>query len=251
MKLFRKFTIIELLVAISIIGILTSMLMPSLAKARERTKAAVCKSNLRQINIAFVAYSDGNNDAYPLTTSHRWTGFTPTSWDDRLSGYDGRTSLTTNQQSQGRLKESDFSGNYGLLYSCPSDTTQRSFGSNTDCIPLSYAVNYYYNNVGRFKGIIGYNGTAYSLKMGQVTQPVSTIIMSESAYPDRMIGRFWGGYTAPIYVNNWLLDKFLHKGIMGSNYIMADGHVEYLDYYSTLSGGTVSNVGGTMWDAQK
>ena len=68
-----KFTLIELLVVIAILGILTTLLLPSLSDARERTKAAACKSNMRQINIAFVIYGDTNDGAYPITTSHTWS----------------------------------------------------------------------------------------------------------------------------------------------------------------------------------
>ena len=61
----KKFTLIELLVVVAIIGILVSILMPSLHKAREKTKRAVCKSNLRQIAIAAAIYADDNKDFTP------------------------------------------------------------------------------------------------------------------------------------------------------------------------------------------
>ena len=58
----RGFTLIELLVSIAIIGILTSILMPSLHKAREITKSAVCMNNLKTCGVGNVMYSDQYND---------------------------------------------------------------------------------------------------------------------------------------------------------------------------------------------
>ena len=52
----KRFTLIELLVVVAIIGILASILMPSLSKAREKAVSAVCLSTQRQINIASIGY---------------------------------------------------------------------------------------------------------------------------------------------------------------------------------------------------
>ena len=62
----KRFTLIELLVVVAIIGILASLLLPSLERARYEAKNAVCKSNLRQISTAHVLYAqDNNSDMLP------------------------------------------------------------------------------------------------------------------------------------------------------------------------------------------
>jgi prepilin-type N-terminal cleavage/methylation domain-containing protein len=58
----KRFTLIEVLVVVAIIGILASLLMPSLSKSREKAKAAVCKNQLKQINIAVVMHADDSDN---------------------------------------------------------------------------------------------------------------------------------------------------------------------------------------------
>ena len=60
------FTLIELLVVVAIIALLISILLPSLARARELSKRTVCRANLKNMGIGWISYANENEDDWPV-----------------------------------------------------------------------------------------------------------------------------------------------------------------------------------------
>lgn len=75
------FTLVELLIVVSILALLVSVLLPSLSRARDQAKAVVCGSNLRQLALANDLYANDHRQRYcpgaadfMPTNRHRWHG---------------------------------------------------------------------------------------------------------------------------------------------------------------------------------
>jgi len=117
----RGFTLIELLVVIAIIAILAAMLLPALAKAKQKAQTSQCLSNIKQMQLCWVMYVGDNNDNVPKN----WimgTVNAPTNPFDWIGGDEtldtsGYSATNTDYVKLGQL----YPYNQSLgIYKCPS-----------------------------------------------------------------------------------------------------------------------------------
>ena len=82
----RAFTLVELLVVISIIAVLLGILMPALNKARQAGKAITCGSKMRQIGFGVLMYAQDNRDTLPRS-SHSAATYNTLKWAPAIMPY--------------------------------------------------------------------------------------------------------------------------------------------------------------------
>src|ERR1700728_718732 len=70
----KAFTLIELLVVIAIIALLAAILFPVFAQAREKARATACLSNLKQMGLGLIMYTQDYDEEMPPA----WIGFNAT-----------------------------------------------------------------------------------------------------------------------------------------------------------------------------
>ena len=82
----RGFTLIELLVVVAIIALLISILLPSLTRARDAARMAVCLSNLKQLGLGFALYAEDHRGVLPVLF-YQHAPLLRTAWYRTISPY--------------------------------------------------------------------------------------------------------------------------------------------------------------------
>ena len=258
----KGFTLIELLVVIAIIAIIAAILFPVFAKVREKARQTTCASNMRQIGIGILQYTQDNDELYP--TGHR--GVLGEGWAGEVYPY---------------LKSTQ-------VFKCPDDTQPQPAvsGGLTPSI-ISYAANLNFTRTDpNTNPLDPHTGQA----LASLTSPSKTVLLCEvtglygyvqdpmengnivssgvtNGAVDGQVYFGWnggdyyggklqtgclGGLDCTAYLNRPGARGFtaltgLHTD--GSNYMLADGHVKW-SRGSGVSGGSVAlaedcNQGGT------
>ena len=198
-RLRDAFTLIELLVVIAIIAILAGLLLPALARAKARGKAAACMSNLRQVGLGMAMYAEDNRGWLPTTTHGTGTNFC---WIFTLAPY---------------------LGNVDRLRACPADPkAAERLAANAS----SYVMNEYtsVDKVDPFGRSLESFRKLDSLLKPTETHTVFIVAdsVASSVFNDHTHSRNWTTWAA---VTN---DISPNRHGSGANYLFADGHVTSL-----------------------
>jgi prepilin-type N-terminal cleavage/methylation domain-containing protein/prepilin-type processing-associated H-X9-DG protein len=226
----RAFTLIELLVVIAIIAILAAILFPVFARARENARRASCQSNLKQIGIGIMMYTQDYDEHYMgssrscvNTADCGTTGTTYSLWCYDLQPY------TKSVQ----------------LFVCPSDSVGiSSVDAATGLWKYSGSESY---------GMVGYWNTSLSTpaitypfsraSLASIEDPAGTIMISDSDY---YVARGYEPYNSDNpsagTVDNTRAIAVRH--LDGTNFLWGDGHVKWLapGKFQYTKGGTVPGI---------
>ena len=178
----RAFTLIELLVVIAIIAILTAILFPVFAQAREQARSTQCLSNIKQIGMALLSYISDYDDFYPVAPVEN----NILTIDDS-ENYVGHTRLTESNAETFKIyshrNQIEPYVKNGAVFVCPSDTANVG-----DYVPGKRFTSYHYRYYIGVKPFLTYNLVVPDGKFanwptiwseGTIEHPAQTFTFSE------------------------------------------------------------------------
>lgn len=230
----QAFTLIELLVVIAIIAILAAILFPVFGRARENARRSSCQSNLKQIGLGILQYTQDYDERLPPSGFRGLTNATCTNSNLRCNPWQGLV--------QPYVKSTQ-------IFACPSNTrnTARINGETnmtvwdvtiTGGIPVSYIANGGVQNMttaaplgtpmNEYTATGGVGGVA----LAKLVSPAQTILVHENSGTDADPD-YWD-MSSRLGASNVDLTNHLST----TNFLFSDGHVKALKPQSTITGGT-------------
>ena len=258
------FTLIELLVVIAIIAILAAMLLPALARAKQKAQQIYCKNNVKQLGLAMAIYVGDNNDQYAGAASANTYGFHLEDWIYwRGPTYAAANNAYMPDGSYASLDKSPMIKALGSsgstnIFRCPMDTydNDRVTYAQPGDGPYMYSYEFTsYNLLGGtgqdmgFTTIITTTGVVSRFKSSQVHNPASKMMAVEPVAAlnpntdepaiEQQLGRTWVvqcGRWEPFGNNPSSMNPLTYTGPANflsvrhgkkfSDACFADGHVE-------------------------
>jgi prepilin-type N-terminal cleavage/methylation domain-containing protein/prepilin-type processing-associated H-X9-DG protein len=206
----RGFTLIELLVVIAIIGILTMMVFPVFARARESARRATCISNIKQLSLAILMYVADNDG-----------GFVPAQSPDNLMRWHGvRASTDEPFQSEGGPLW-DYLKN-DQIKACPSFSVTSEYGGFEQG-----AGGYGYNAQYVGGTPAGWPQMCVPAKEFEINNLAETVMLTDTAFLDCDGNLFEYSFCEAPYYARWGAEAdpsthFRHNGM--TNVAFCDGH---------------------------
>ena len=225
------FTLVELLLVITILVLLIAILLPALSLAREKTREAVCLNRLKQLQLCSKLYSLDNDDflppnqnVYDINTLKLIPGSDPNlTWCKGLAPYD-----TTSENIENGLL---FRYNRSTtIYKCPSD---RSWVQTREGELLPFRRTRSFNLSGSINGAPYKDKARRALsfaKESEIDGPLpSELIFFVGVHEDAIFDSHFGipprGWFRRRRPEWWDLPADRHS--QGGNFSFADGHVEH------------------------